>query len=320
METRCAARCAALLAFAAAGALPAHAAAERADHEVPIGQNFSPTEITVIGLGAAAGSFLTVVGPETFGYPIESMGAPDPQSVDYRFSVWSNPDAAAGERWLGGAPDLLGYAAPIGMFAYYGGATLAAESGWIGQEHTRFHELLAFGGAFSFTQLSVALLKLTVGRRRPYAARPDLIADAFNVKEREQRLSFPSGHSAMTAVSASFLFFQLSDDLVYGDLRNRNAWTRYSLGYALPLAGALGATWLVMYSRIRDQKHWLSDTVTGALIGAGFSAYFYARHFDSEGVPLRRRDRPDIGPTQASALIAPPRPCPRPSNSAAPSK
>ena len=53
----------------------------------------------------------------------------------------------------------------------------------------------------------------------------------------------------------------------------------------MPMVVASGLTWTVMYSRIKDQQHWLSDTLTGALIGSAFATLFYTLHFDELGQP-----------------------------------
>ena len=42
-------------------------------------------------------------------------------------------------------------------------------------------------------------------------------------------------------------------------------YTRYIYGRFLPYATATALSSLVMYSRIKDQRHWLSDVLTGAL-------------------------------------------------------
>ena len=216
------------------------------------------------------------------------MGAPARESVDYRFAVWANPDPDPDSRWIWGIPDFAGYLAPGMLLGYYGAATLCGsdEEGGI---RTRAHEFVAFSGALAFTQLTMGVFKVSVGRERPYVARPELDALEFNDREREHQLSFPSGHAATMALTATFLFMQLSDDLIVRELADWSPAARYGVGYLLPLAGALLASGSVIYSRARDQAHWLSDTTLGSLVGAGWGAYFYARHFDNNGLPLRRR-------------------------------
>ncbi|MBK9293119.1 MAG: phosphatase PAP2 family protein [Oligoflexia bacterium] len=77
-------------------------------------------------------------------------------------------------------------------------------------------------------------LKYSSGRQRP---------------ESENRLSFPSGHSQVSFVTATHLLFS------YGWL------------YSVPAFGAAVVTGL---SRLSDNAHWFSDVVAGAAIGVFF--------------------------------------------------
>lgn len=92
---------------------------------------------------------------------------------------------------------------------------------------------------------SVNGLKYAVGRQRP---------NGGNYK------SFPSGHSATAFMLATMLHHE------YGW---RSPWFSFG-GYTL-------AT-LTTVSRIARNKHWMSDTITGAVLGAGFTelGYFLA--------------------------------------------
>ena len=81
------------------------------------------------------------------------------------------------------------------------------------------------------------------------------------MSESEQLLSFPSGHSTAIAATSFFLAADLSDHLVSGPLKAKGPVTRALVGRVLPYVSAAGLSWLVMYSRIKDQRHWLSDTL-----------------------------------------------------------
>ena len=98
-------------------------------------------------------------------------------------------------------------------------------------------------------------------------------------------LSFPSGHSTAIAATSFFLAADLSDHLVSGPLKTKGPVTRALVGRVLPYVSAAGLSWLVMYSRIKDQRHWLSDTLTGGLIGVGSALLSYHLHFDAAGRP-----------------------------------
>lgn len=275
--------------------VPAPAAAQHqldaAPERVRLLENYSPLELGLGGAAAAGAIFFLAGGGEhTLGPPTPSMGSPEPGSVDWRYTYHVNARPDPEEKWLGGAPDGAGYALPAGALAFYGAGALGAA--WAGGDSflpdTR-HELVAYSESLAWTMLTVNVLKYTVGRRRPFATRQDLSPEDFGESEGEWALSFPSGHAASAAVTATFLFWDISDYLVHEALADRGAVLRYGVGRAAPLAIAGGVTWSVMYSRIRDQRHWLSDTLIGAFIGASFATAFYAVHFDERGQPRRRR-------------------------------
>lgn len=252
----------------------------------PLMSSFSSGELSlttgaILGLG-----LLTLKGDDWLGPRGASMGAPVEGSNDLRFSRWASPDFDPKAQWLGGAPDLLGYVAPALTLTYYVGGS--ALSGGVGVGGARPHEALAFSEGLSWAMFSTTLLKHLVGRKRPYIARGErgeLDATAVNMSESEQLLSFPSGHATAIAATSFFLAADVSDALVSGPLRSSGAVSRALLGRVLPYASAAGLSWLVMYSRIKDQRHWLSDTLTGGLIGMTSALLSYHLHFDSYGEP-----------------------------------
>jgi len=84
----------------------------------------------------------------------------------------------------------------------------------------------------------------------------------FSIKEERpnhtNNRSFPSGHSAITFASASFLH------------------KRYGLDIAVP--AYLGATWTA-YSRVESKYHYTKDVIAGAVIGAACS-YLFTSHIN----------------------------------------
>lgn len=122
--------------------------------------------------------------------------------------------------------------------------------------------------------LFVQVVKHTFGRARPEDI---LILSDYG--------SFPSGHTANAAtiaVVAAVLF--------------PRAWVR-----------VVGVAWVVLmaFSRTYLHAHWLSDTVGGALIGAGAALIFAAafsrlRARDEDRLMIRRARRADAGAAASS--------------------
>lgn len=96
---------------------------------------------------------------------------------------------------------------------------------------------IALGGA------TVALLKLGIGRRRPFSSEDQYTFGPFSKVD----ASFPSGHT-MTAFA---LATGVSDEV-----------------HSLPVTiGMYTLATGVAWSRMNDNKHWLTDVVAGAAIG-----------------------------------------------------
>ena len=266
---------------------PLSAAGERA--APPLSATFGAGELTLTGLSLAGLLTLSLFGDELLGPSAPSMGPPREGSTDMRFSRWSSPRFDPSAQWLGGAPDLMGYAAPTLALTYYAGGALL--SGLAGVGSARPHEAIAFSEGLSWAMFTTTLLKRLVGRERPYvvrAQRGELSVDAVDMSPSERQLSFPSGHSTAIAATSFFVAADASDALVSGPLRGAHPVTRVLLGRVLPYLAAGGTSWLVMYSRIKDQRHWLSDTLTGAAIGALSGLLSYHIHFDASGEPYAR--------------------------------
>jgi membrane-associated phospholipid phosphatase len=97
-------------------------------------------------------------------------------------------------------------------------------------------------GSLAVAGIGHSALKLFVGRHRP-----TFTTDQYDFKPFSSRASWPSGHSAQSFALAS----SVSDEIDF-----------------VPATVALyTAASLTGWSRINDNRHWLSDVVTGALIG-----------------------------------------------------
>jgi hypothetical protein len=107
-----------------------------------------------------------------------------------------------------------------------------------------------------YTGLYSELIKLSAGRRRPYAADSPWQFRPFSGLESEK--SLPSGHVAIT--------FAIST--VYARQVDHVLW---KLGW-------YGGASLVAFARIYRDKHWLSDTMLGALLGHSIGRFVTDKH------------------------------------------
>lgn len=253
----------------------------------PITENYSPLELTVFGIVSAGALTLMLGGDKIVGAPSPSMGPPSRASADWRFSEWANPNPDPTTQWLGGAPNIGGYALPVITLAFYGAGTLGSAFSsdfFIGDTS---HELIAFGESLAWSMLVVNSLKFGVGRERPFVAKArtgsSAPRDQWDIPKKEDNISFPSAHAAAAAVTMTFVTLDLSDHLYHYTLRDQPGAIRWGVGRLLPALAGASVTWTVMYSRIKDQQHWLSDTVVGTLIGTTFATIFYTMHFDEQG-------------------------------------
>jgi hypothetical protein len=90
--------------------------------------------------------------------------------------------------------------------------------------------------------LTTGTLKAIAGRVRPVDS-----SDPFVFRPFSSHDAFPSGHSTMAFALATSLSAEID-----------NRWVRVAL-----YAGAAGTAW----SRLNDQRHWLSDVLAGAIVG-----------------------------------------------------
>lgn len=132
------------------------------------------------------------------------------------------------------------------------------------------------GEALLATGVIVGALKLSVGRARPFQSG----GEAFEFRPFSHYDSFPSGHTAFAFATAVVI--------------DRETSSRWVPWVAYPVAGAVG------WSRVRDGKHWTSDVIAGAALGAWVGGKVAARH--GSGAASAARLRPFFSP--AHGLLA----------------
>jgi len=97
--------------------------------------------------------------------------------------------------------------------------------------------------------------------------------------------SFFSGHTANTFAAATFLHLELFDLYNEWDLARENPAFNTFLR-ASTFSVLYGWAGYVGYSRLRDNKHYLSDVVVGATVGTLISYFLYDSYFGGESTPF----------------------------------
>jgi membrane-associated phospholipid phosphatase len=157
--------------------------------------------------------------------------------ADHRVDNWvqdhrsARSDAVAHVFRYGGEPELV-FGIPAGILA----------AGFISGNKN----LQRSGGRVLATVITAGIttagIKVLVGR-----VRPDATGDPYVFKPFTQNDAFPSGHTTMAFALATALSAEID-----------RPWAT-----AVLYAGASGTAW----SRLNDQKHWLSDVLAGATVG-----------------------------------------------------
>jgi len=159
-------------------------------------------------------------------------------------------------------------AAPAGAVLFYG------MQGWMGDDNRAMRTAGMFAEAATFSVLAAEMLKVATGRERPVAPgtnnggfHPGNISDA--------RTSFPSGHVALAFSVVGVL-----------SARREMPW------WSGPLAAVAGTA--TIFARIRDKRHWASDTVAAALIGFGIGHFVASQRDGNQFSPMQVSDATGI--------------------------
>jgi membrane-associated phospholipid phosphatase len=126
-----------------------------------------------------------------------------------------------------------------------------------------FH-LKGYAEAMTTTATLTEVAKVTFGRHRPsWTPATD---------EADMRKSFFSGHASLTFGTSTYLGFYLHDH-VFSEWRDPGqAFAAWEL---LPLGALAAGSVAVAASRVHDNRHNVSDVVTGAVVGTGISVGIY---------------------------------------------
>jgi len=153
------------------------------------------------------------------------------------------------------------------VFTQYGdGLTIALASGacygagLLLDEHWLRETALLAGTATLFSGAVSTIVKVTVGRARPYTGLNNHTFRHFTSSE--DYLSFPSGHSVV-AFSVSTVLSE----------RIGNPWATAALYTAATLTAA---------SRIYSRDHWFSDTVFGGIVASAI-AHTVVQEYEARG-------------------------------------
>ena len=129
--------------------------------------------------------------------------------------------------------------------------------------------------AAGLSTVSTSMLKLAFGRERPNVTAS--VDSWFQGGE-----SFPSGHTTFAFAVGTVLAESGNDDY---------RWLRRTLGYGIGAATA--------YLRVRDNVHWLSDTVAGAALGISTADFVMKRREHRE-----RRVSLQVLPTDGGIMLS----------------
>ena len=133
-----------------------------------------------------------------------------------------------------------------------------------------FRQALGFYKALVYTQVTTQFAKNLVHRERP---------------DRSDSKSFFSGHTSTTFAMSSYLQRELDDAILDWDAVQHTPLLRDILraGSAAALYGWAG---YVGYSRMRDQRHYLTDVIVGAAIGSLIGHFVYGQVHAAESTAL----------------------------------
>ncbi len=134
-----------------------------------------------------------------------------------------------------------------------------------------YKHIFLFGKSILYTFAITDITKETIGRRRP---------DGSDTK------SFFSGHTSTAFAASSFLYREIDDYLDSSPMTANNDVLRKSLK-AVSFLTLYGWAGYVGYSRMQDNKHYLTDVIVGAAVGTIISNVIYDFYLNEDAKILK---------------------------------
>lgn len=164
---------------------------------------------------------------------------------------------------------LYGIAARIGA----GMILIPNTEGWLNR--TTYTHTKGFAESLCGTYLLTVLTKNIVGRRRPSYDHYPKSADI------EASKSFFSGHASISFATATYSSLYVIDHIGGDNI----AGSILKMVYA---TGALSLASYIAYTRVADNKHFVSDVIVGGIVGTTFSYFVYS--LQERGLPGKDND------------------------------
>ena len=158
---------------------------------------------------------------------------------------------------------------PSTVLGAYGAAGVVLIA--LGDEPSRWHHVKGYAEAALTTSALTSLTKNFFGRRRPHFPAGE---------DPDRKRSFFSGHASMSAVTTVYVGLYLHEH-IFPKYTGTGATVWKSAAW-LALGGVLVG---VPYSRLHDNRHYLSDVVAGTAVGSGLALAFFIyqeRRFDTD--------------------------------------
>jgi len=139
-----------------------------------------------------------------------------------------------------------------------------------------FRQVFLYEKALLYTYTITEVVKNTIKRTRP---------DGSDTR------SFFSGHTSTAFASSTYLYLELNDFFNKWEVTKNNKTLRTAFKVT-SFSALYGWATYVGYSRINDKKHYLSDVLTGAVVGTAVSYFVYTaynKNFDAINLGFNRQ-------------------------------